>query len=83
MTDLIERSLLTALANMIGSRPEMPEKVWVIYDSDIPKLVRDIRAGLAGGSSVEIINAIHSETLARLADGPREVGAEDYHQGCA
>jgi hypothetical protein len=55
MTDLIERSLLTALANMISARPESPQKVFVVYDSDIPKLVKDIRAGLAGETPREVV----------------------------
>jgi hypothetical protein len=46
MTDLIERSLLTALSNLIGYRPDKAKIIGVIYDSDIPQMVKDIRAGL-------------------------------------
>ncbi len=73
MTDAIERALLTALSNLSGFRPEKAKRVFIIYETDIPGLVRDLRAGLAGVSSVEIINIIHAPTPARLADGPREV----------
>ena len=64
MTDLIERSLLTALANMNPTKTTGPWKVWIVSEADIPKLVKDIRSGLAG-------------------EPPREVVAEDYHQGGA
>ena len=48
MTDQIERALLTALSNLSGYRPENAKRVFIIYETDIPGLVRDLRAGLAG-----------------------------------
>ncbi len=47
MTDAIERALLTALSNLSGYRPEKAKRLFVVYDSDIAQMVRDIRAGLA------------------------------------
>jgi hypothetical protein len=44
----IEESLKYALGNMAMTRPETAQNVWVIYDSDLPQLVRDLRKGLAG-----------------------------------
>ena len=97
MTDLIERSLLTALANMISARPESPQKVFVVYDSDIPKLVKDIRAGLAGETSIEPASQTFAELCADkssikdyldkkhawMSKRERECVAEDYPPGCA
>jgi hypothetical protein len=97
MTDLIERSLLTALANMISARPESPQKVFVVYDSDIPKLVKDIRAGLAGETSIEPASQTFAELCADkssikdyldkkhawMSKREREGVAEDYPPGCA
>lgn len=47
MTDPIERALITALLNMLPYRPPNAKIIGVVYDSDMPKLVSDIRAGLA------------------------------------
>lgn len=44
----IEESLKYALENMLAFKPENPKRKWVVYDSDIPQLVRDLRKGLAG-----------------------------------
>jgi hypothetical protein len=97
MSDLIERSLLTALTNMIGPRPYGGTRQWVVYDSDIPKLVKDIRAGLAGETSIEPASQTFAELCADkssikdyldkkhawMSKREREGVAEDYPPGCA
>ncbi len=61
----IEETLLHALGNMVGSRPESPQRVWVVYDSDIPGLVRDIRAGLAGKPVPEVASDLPPSLAAK------------------
>ena len=57
MSDPIERALLTALSNLSGFRPEKAKRVFIIYETDIPGLVRDLRAGLAGAEPKrEVVN---------------------------
>jgi hypothetical protein len=76
MSDLIERSLLTALTNMIGPRPYGGTRQWVVYDSDIPKLVKDIRAGLAGENPREVGPEPAPQTFAEFCANKSSV--EDY-----
>jgi len=72
MTDPIERVLLTALFNMLPYRAPNAKIIGVIYDSDIPQLVRDIRAGLAGepklppSLAAKPNIAFHMQTLEQL-----------------
>lgn len=44
--DQIERALLTALTNLSGYRPEKAKRIWVIYETDIEQMAKDIRARL-------------------------------------
>ena len=43
MTDPIERALLAGFSNMLSYRPPNAKIAAVVYDSDMPKLVKDIR----------------------------------------
>ena len=53
MTDQIERALLTALSNLSGYRPEKAKRLWVIYETDIEQIVKDIKAGIVGDRTVD------------------------------
>ena len=55
MTDQIERALLTALSNLSGFRPEKAKRLFVIYETDIEQMAKDIRAGLAVEPKCEVI----------------------------
>ena len=55
MTDQIERALLTALTNLSGYRPEKAKRLWVIYETDIEQMAKDIRTGLAGEPQREAV----------------------------
>ena len=55
MTDQIERALLTALTNLSGYRPEKAKRLWVIYETDIGQMAKDIRFGLESEPPREVV----------------------------
>lgn len=88
MENLIERCLLAALANLSSYRPENAKRVFIIYDTDIEQIVKDIKAGIVGDRTVDPKfkgpSLTHEEwRMVNSGEPPREVVAEDYHPGCA
>ena len=51
----VEQALLNALSNLSGFRPEKAKRLFVVYETDIEQMAKDIQASLAGEPKPEVI----------------------------
>lgn len=66
----IEQALLNALSNLSGFRPEKAKRLFVVYETDIEQMAKDIQASLAGEPKSEEVASDLPPSLAAKPNIP-------------